>query len=414
MQHPFGLLGALIVEPPGATWRADDNGRSQATVTLPSGRTFREFVLVVQDDVQKLSLTSLSYTPITFSQATSDRALLQRTSVALPSTYSRAVNYRTEPLQYRYYMDPAFDTTDPKLAPFGIARALSNSQVLGDIQTPVLAVSKGMPTRLRVVHPGGLSEQVFALAGHPWQEEPFRNSSRDIGDNPASQVFGARDSFGPNDQFNIVLNAAGGRKQVAGDYLYRTFIGTEFENGIWGVMRVGEPDSDIVAIARASNDKRGWGYIISGANTVNPNNGKMAAEVTITAHVIAPNARDPKPVNCKVPVHRVSGQWNTDTCAPAQQGVLVADAGHPITVVSAERGRASINGFVPSMPSTPLIESPTARAILRAPRFHGSRGIVTRFFSTFGNNSTFEFAAARRGRTLFAGERFGSATMPDG
>src|SRR5882672_8942726 len=46
MQHPFGLLGALIIEPAGATWRTDDNGRSQATVALPSARQFREFVLV--------------------------------------------------------------------------------------------------------------------------------------------------------------------------------------------------------------------------------------------------------------------------------------------------------------------------------------------------------------------------------
>jgi hypothetical protein len=204
---------------------------------------------------------------------------------------------------------------------------------------------------LRVVHPGGLSEQVFTLAGHPWQEEPFINNSRDIGDNAASQSFGARDSFGANDQFNIVLNSAGGRKQVTGDYLYRTFIGSEFEDGIWGVMRVGEPGSDIVAIARAANS--GPGYVISGANTVNPNTGKMARNVTITAHVTAPNTKDPKPVTCTVPVDPVTGVWDTSTCLPAQQGVLVVDAGHPVNVVSAERGRASVTGPVPSRPPTP-------------------------------------------------------------
>jgi hypothetical protein len=293
-------------------------------------------------------LTGLSYTPITFSQAVADRSLLQDASLNLPDTYSRAVNYRTEPLPYRYNLDPAFGTTDPKLAPLGIARALSNSQVMGDPQTPVLAVSKGMATRLRVVHPGGLSEQVFTLAGHPWQEEPFRNNSQEIGDNAASQWFGARDAFGANDQFNIVLNSAGGRKQVTGDYLYRTFIGSEFQFGIWGVMRVGEPGSDIVTIARASNDKRGWGYTISGVNTVNPSTGKMAANVTITASVIAPNTRNAKPVTCTVPVDRVSGQWNTDPCQLAAQGVLVVDAAHPITAVSEERGRVAVNGFVPS------------------------------------------------------------------
>ncbi|MBR0848852.1 hypothetical protein JQ543_13955 [Bradyrhizobium diazoefficiens] len=341
MQHPFGLLGALVVEPPGATWRSDDNSRSQATVTLPSGKTFREFVVVLQDDVLNLKVIDPKVV-----------------ACAVQNLTTVAVNYRTEPLSCRYGPNAqTFDTADPKLAPIGMARALSNSQVLGDPQTPVLAVSKGVPTRLRVVHPGGLSEQVFTLDGHPWQEEPFINNSRDIGDNAASQWFGARDSFGANDQFNIVLNSAGGRKQVAGDYLYRSFIGSEFANGLWGVMRVGEPGSDTVAIARATNS--GSGYVISGANTVNPNTGKMAATVTITAS----NTKDPKPVACTVPVDPVSGAWDTDSCAPAQQGVLVVDAGHPVVVVSAERGRASVNGPIPSKAPAPLSPLAMAKAI---------------------------------------------------
>ena len=177
-------------------------------------------------------------------------------------------------------------------------------------------------------------------------------------------MFGARDALGANDEFNIVLGSAGGRRQVTGDYLYRTFIQTEFDYGMWGVMRVGEPGSDTVAIARATNDARGWGYVVSGANTVNPNNGKMADEVIITAHVIAPNTKDPKPVNCTVPVQRVSGQWDTATCPLAQQGVLVVDAARPITVVSTEHGRASINGFVPSAPpKAPTLEEVAARVL---------------------------------------------------
>jgi hypothetical protein len=363
MQHPFGLLGALVIEPAGATWVEDSNGRSQATVQLPSAKQFREFVLVIQDDVESLMLSGLSYTPITFSQATADRSLLQNSALELPDTYSRAVNYRTEPLSYRYNMAPGFGATDPKLAPLGIARALSNSQVLGDPQTPVLAVSKGMATRLRVVHPGGLSEQVFTLAGHPWQEEPFRNNSQEIGDNPASQWFGSRDAFGANDQFNIILKSAGGSKQVTGDYLYRTFIGSEFQFGIWGVMRVGEPGSDIVTVTRVANDKRGWGYIISGVNTVNPSSGKMAANVTITASVIAPNTRNAKPVTCTVPVDRVTGEWNTDQCQFAAQGVLVVGAGRPITVVSEERGRVAVNGFVPSVAPPPVTGQELVEAI---------------------------------------------------
>jgi hypothetical protein len=336
MQHPYGLLGALIIEPVGATWRTDDNSRAQATVAAPSAKQFREFVVVLQDDVQRLFAT--------------DGSTVTCAGGALSQVTTVAVSYRSEPLPCRYYGDADIsDSATPSLAPLGMARALSNSQVLADPETPVLAVSKGVPTRLRVVHPAGLNEQVFTLAGHPWQEEPFRNNSREIGDNAASQAFGARDSFGPNDQFNIVLNSAGGRKQATGDYLYRSFIGTTFEDGVWGVMRVGEPNSDIVAIAHASNNS-GQGFIISGSNTVNPNNGKMAANVTITANVTVPGTNAPKPVNCTVPVDPVTGHWDTSGCLPAQQGALVVDAARPVNVVSAGGGRTSVTSPVPSTP----------------------------------------------------------------
>jgi len=340
MQHPFGLLGALIIEPVGATWRIDDNSRAQATVAVPSAKQFREFVAVLQDDVQRLFATDTSNVPCGGTE--SDGSPSQVTTVA--------VSYRSEPLPCRYYGDAGnFDDANPSHAPLGMARALSNSQVLANPQTPVLAVSKGVPTRLRVVHPGGLNEQVFTLAGHPWLEEPFRNNSREIGDNAASQAFGARDSFGPNDQFDIVLNSAGGRKQVTGDYLYRAFIGSTFEGGIWGVMRVGEPNSDIVAIAHASSNS-GPGYVISGSNTVNPNNGKMAANVTITANVTVPGTTAPKPVSCTVPVDPVTGHWDTTSCPAALQGALVVDAARPVNVVSAGGGRAAVTNPVPSTP----------------------------------------------------------------
>ena len=79
------------------------------------------------------------------------------------------------------------------------------------------------------------------LAGHSWQEEPYTNASRTIGSNPTSQWFGARDQFGPNVSWDLVLDSAGGRSAVPGDYLYRTFIGTDFLFGMWGVMRVSSP-----------------------------------------------------------------------------------------------------------------------------------------------------------------------------
>ncbi|HYT90904.1 MAG TPA: hypothetical protein VEL76_19495 [Gemmataceae bacterium] len=339
MQHPFGMLGALIIEPQGSTWKEDDNSRAQATVTSPSGK-FREFVLVLQDDVKLGLLTEQAD-----SYGKSKKGPPQ--VVQEVAEYSRAFNYRTEPLPYRFE-DTGWDSTSKSLAPLGMARALSNSQVAADPQTPVLAVSKGTPTRLRVVHPGGLSEQTFTLNGHPWQEEPFRNNSRDIGDNGASQWFGGRDAFGANDQFNLVLNSAGGRNKVTGDYLYRSFIGSEFQYGLWGLVRVGQPGEDIVTIAGVAEGPNGYGYAIAGTNTVNPDTGKMADKVTISASVR--KAGSVVKATCTVPVDAVTGAWTSAAnCSDAGEGKLIVDGANPVMAQSTGGGRASVNGFIPAL-----------------------------------------------------------------
>ena len=54
MQDPKGLVGALIIEPPGATWTEDRTTRAAATVTAKkedgTSSSFREFVVVMQSD----------------------------------------------------------------------------------------------------------------------------------------------------------------------------------------------------------------------------------------------------------------------------------------------------------------------------------------------------------------------------
>ena len=63
---------------------------------------------------------------------------------------------------------------------------------------------------------------------------------------------------------------------MPGDYLYRTFVGTDFQNGIWGVMRVGAGNTDIVTVTEFTKKK------VAGVNTVNPNTGQLAASVTVS------------------------------------------------------------------------------------------------------------------------------------
>jgi hypothetical protein len=153
-----------------------------------------------------------------------------------------------------------------------------------------------------MVHPAGQSEQVFTLHGHVWQEEPYTKDSTVLGNNPQSQWMGSRDSFGPNVAFDIVLDQAGGKASVPGDYLYRTFIGGEFQGGLWGLLRVGEPGKDIVTVTRfGQSDGK---VVITGVNTVNPANGQMAGQVTLFT------GTGPQQTQIgNAPVDKLTGAW---------------------------------------------------------------------------------------------------------
>ena len=109
--------------------------------------------------------------------------------MSTPDDYTRAVNYRTEPLDYRL--------PDGRLALERLGhvadrhrRALSNSLVLADPQTPIFVATANTPVRFRVVHPAGINEQVFTLHGHVWQEEPYINGSTRDREQPAVAVAG--------------------------------------------------------------------------------------------------------------------------------------------------------------------------------------------------------------------------------
>jgi manganese oxidase len=335
MQHPFGLIGALIIEPKGSSWRNDDNSRAAALVCKGDCSTsevlFREFVQVIQDDVSPwLRLTppgAAGAGPIVV-----DPSLKPPPSTDVPGL-TLGLNYRSEPLYYRYKSD-FLSNADIK-SPLGVSRALSNTLVNADPQTPVFAASKDMPVRFRMIHPAGISEQVFVLHGHVWQEQPYVNGSTEIGNNPLSQSEGSRDGFGPNISFDAVIGKAGGSAGVTGDYLYRTFVGSLFQAGIWGLFRVGETGRDICTITRFSRPVSGR-VLISGVNTVNPQTGHMAKQVTIF------NTTSGGMVELgKVDVDPMTGVW------PSNGKPFAAPSGvRSILVRSDEKGEALASTYI--------------------------------------------------------------------
>jgi hypothetical protein len=255
-QHQQGLYGALIVEPAGAKVQVDENSRTSATVTPPAGKAFRDFVVILNDDLAQSSATT-----------------------------SSAVDYGVEPWLSRMGLNIPFRAFNGQDLSCGLSNKLvtpnlSPTNAVGELRTPIFAVGAGQPARLHVLNPGGVNDHIFELHGHAWQEEPYSQGSAVIGNNPLSQWQGMRMGHGPTNHFDVVLSSAGGAKAVKGDYLYRSHHGLGFRSGMFGVVRVIDPGKDNLSITtdlRPSITPK----TLVGFLTVNLATGKLASGVDV-------------------------------------------------------------------------------------------------------------------------------------
>ncbi|HEX8118852.1 MAG TPA: hypothetical protein VF521_16360, partial [Pyrinomonadaceae bacterium] len=222
-----GAIGSLIIEPQGAMWVEDANTRAQATVTKADGTSFREFVLMFQNDVNLRAGAGTGTAVPNLAEAEDNE-----------DSGQKAFNYRSEPLWKR--MDYAPDAALEFTRTLDYTNVLSNAQVGGDPLTPVFTARVGQPVRFRVLMPAGHARNnVFQLHGHIWEEEPYTNGSSALGSNPLSEWKGSQYGIGPGSHFDMLLkNGAGGYFKVPGDYLYRSQQSFQFDGGLWGIFRV--------------------------------------------------------------------------------------------------------------------------------------------------------------------------------
>ena len=223
-----GAIGSLIVEPEGSSWVEDAGSRAQATVTKSDGTSFREFVLQFQTDIN-MRFADGSPVPNLGGPTGAEDA---------EDSAQKAINYRTEPLWKRmgYAPETPFEITRN----FDFTNVLTNAQVGSDPQTPVFTARAGQQVRFRILNANGHARNnVFNLHGHFWQDEPFANNSKMIGNNPLSEFKGSQYGVGPSSHYEVMpVNGAGGARRITGDYLYRTQNSFQFDGGIWGIFRV--------------------------------------------------------------------------------------------------------------------------------------------------------------------------------
>jgi hypothetical protein len=246
LQTQFGLVGALIIEPQDSCWSEDRNSRAFATVSKHNGSLlFRECVLVMQNMVPKKP-SNPPDGPIV-SPGRENTA----TQTDGRDTGFGAVNYRTENFAARGRQAGNAAAVNPDI---GFADIFSNrlplnnpnppppTTEIGNPETPIFEAVAGTPVRFRVVMPSTTSANsaaqppVFAIHGHGWQDEPYIDRSTKIGHNDMAQRIGSQEVT-VTQKYDIVIDSAGGRFHVPGDYLYQAF-NQEQRMGIWGLFRV--------------------------------------------------------------------------------------------------------------------------------------------------------------------------------
>ncbi len=195
-QH--GLVGALIVEPPGATYHDPTSGGelssgALADIHVPAGTpasadvsgSFRELVSFIMDPSK---LTNVDRSPGT------------------------NFNLRAEPLDRRD----------------GPVEQLLSSAVHGDPATPLLRAYVGDPLVIRTTVGGTNEIHTWHLDGHWFRNEAWSPQSR-----PVSTT-----RLGISERKDLSVPAAGGPQQRPGDYMYYDGRALKLREGAWGLLRV--------------------------------------------------------------------------------------------------------------------------------------------------------------------------------
>ncbi len=357
MQHFWGLMGALILEPKGATIAEEANTHAVATITPQCAppalcQSFRELVVLAQSDVQsRFSWGGMNYrsepftTPYRFPNPPSAPAATPRATTTAAAAIQTSGRLRE--LESRN-ASASMNSLSPKQGDFQPSGLLEDSSALEtliapkkgaaaanpiparysntiittankDPETPILHVAPGTPVRVRYLYGGGYTTFMasFDIHGHHWEEEPWTHNSTVLGHNPQSQVFGA-EQIAPYQTANFLLDMAGGAAMVPGDYIYETFQRNNV--GTWGLIRV---EGAAVVIHRAQIDDRNPNVAsVAGSVSVEPG-AEMPAEITVAA------AESGDSASCSAKV-QPDGAWSCT--GPFQKGTTVR-AGNYTAVV---------------------------------------------------------------------------------
>jgi manganese oxidase len=280
-----GLFGALVVEPPEATWTDPVTGAPlrdglYADVHVPGQPSFREFVLFMQDETPNDNPKPPPHPtyvcdlprPHTHAPAAGGERLApvlypedrpdgggdnddhgdhgggdhgdgDHGEVEHEHESMMLMSYRTEPMGWRqvvYERLLADGEIDPVRDAIVGEEQHHSSWLFGDPATPVFRAYRGDEAKIRLVHAGVKETHVFHLHLHQWWAVPERESSPIID----SITIGPQQSFtietiGRGDTDGDVGDEdAGSVQRAIGDVIFHCHLYPHFHSGMWGIWRV--------------------------------------------------------------------------------------------------------------------------------------------------------------------------------
>ena len=119
---------------------------------------------------------------------------------------------------------------------FDFTNVLTNAQVGGDPQNHgIHGPQAGQQVRFRILNANGHARNnVFNLHGHFWQEEPYANRSKMIGNNPLSEFKGSPVWVGPSSSGEWCWWCTSSYRRLP----VSNRVSIMFDGGIWGIFRV--------------------------------------------------------------------------------------------------------------------------------------------------------------------------------
>lgn len=208
-----GLWGSLIVEPQGAVYldaktkKPLENIHSPSAIIKTENKTFREFVLFMQDGIGLYDKEGNQIPDVRDTAHGDD-------DVDYEDQGQKGFNYRSERFENRFRKD-------------GNPLYSFSSKKHGDPATPILEAYAGEDVTIRLLMPSDKPRNhCFVLHGHTWKTQPA---------DPLSTVVWSQGAISVGSAYNIEFVA----NMYPGDYLYRSgAFRWSVEQGMWGIFRV--------------------------------------------------------------------------------------------------------------------------------------------------------------------------------